>query len=978
MQVGVLGPLLVRVDSRDLTPRGQRLRDVLVVLLQHRGRPVPADVLLDLVWGEAAAGLDGSAVHTVIARLRRQLGSTAISSDDKGYLLERGVRTDEDDFAGLVAAARAGSARGDHAGARRSYRSALGTWRGPEAYADTRAELVEADRARLTDLRATVIEELATDLLECADAGSSAEALELTSGLMTSQPLRERPYQLAMLAAYRCHRQAEALAMYRDLRRRLRAELGIEPTPFTAELHERVLRQDPTLNPRHSPTPLPMSSPIGKTNLPAPVSPLIGRIAELGSVLDGLRAGRRLITMTGPGGVGKSRLLVELGERRQESKGVVYTSMSGLIEVGHDELAGAVAAGLFDLDPRRPPVESLIASLTDGNWLLLIDEAEWVIDPLAEVITVILAQCPGVRIVVTSRLPLDVTGELLITIEPLECPGHDADIPTILQSPAVQFLLQRLADRAVTVDAEPATAAILAAIARRADGLPLALELAAGQASGRSLADLANLAQAMLDVPAARPSPNIRHRSLRHTLRWSMDRLDPDHRTVLRRLSVFVGPFDAAGAAAVCGSIADVDEIVRALAKQALIHVGRTGASRLIFRLLRAVRDLAHEELRADELADTQALHRRWHAGLCRAGRADLVDGVRSHPDDYLEALRTALESRDVTTLADLALTLAEYWRYTGGQVIGLKWLGRVLDSAVLDAHDRARVRVQRAALALHHVPELVLPDTEAALAELAADPDEPLLVLAGVVRAVELSARGRWRQAADDMDAAVRVARRAAGEPLIRALSAQANVHAVIGDAEGAAAAIAEVRSLIDGSTPPATRIVAATNIGLAMLNLDRPADALLLLDLVGPDVGRVIGRRSPDFYLLCRGWAELGCGAVEAALGSFLAGVPAHAPGIADRQSAEIYLGVGCALTQLAHPAAASSLAAALELTDRVHLVIPPALARKVREARQQFAAPAPGAPSIEPTAELLDRLQRTLAAVVEQLPTTRHVIP
>jgi predicted ATPase/DNA-binding SARP family transcriptional activator len=978
MQVGVLGPLLVRVDSRDLTPRGQRLRDVLVVLLQHRGRPVPADVLLDLVWGEAAVGLDGSAVHTVIARLRRQLGPNAISSDGIGYLLDRGVGTDEDDFASLVAAARDSLGRGDHPGARRSYRSALGIWRGPEAYADTRAELIEADRARLTDLRATVIEELATDLLECADAGSSAEALELTGGLITSQPLRERPYQLAMLAAYRCHRQAEALAMYRDLRRRLRAELGIEPTTLTAELHERVLRQDPSLNPRHPSTSLPMSSLTGASNLPAPVSPLIGRLAELGSVLDGLTSGHRLITMTGPGGVGKSRLLVELGARRQESKSVVYSSMSGLIEVGPDELAGAIAAGLFDLDPRRPPVESLIASLTDGNWLLLIDEAEWVVDPLAEVVTVILAQCRGVRIVLTSRVPLDVSGELLITIDPLECPGHDVNTPTILQSPAVQFLVHLLADRAVTVDAEPATAALLAVIARRADGLPLALELAAGQASGRSLADLANLADTMLDVPAPRRSSNVRHRSLRDTLRWSMNRLDSDHRIVLRRLTVFIGRFDAAGAAAVCGSIADVDDIVRSLAKQALIHVERNSASRLTFRLLRAVRDLAHEELRTGDLADAQALHRRWHAGLCRAGRADLVDGALSHPDDYLEALRTALESRDVTTLADLALTLAEHWRRTGGQVVGLKWLGRVLDSAVLNPLDRARVQVHRAALALHHVPELVLPDTEAALAVLAADPDEPLLVLAGVVRAVELSARGHWRQAADDMDAAVRVARRAAGEPLIRALSAQANVHAVIDDADGAAAAIAEVQLLIDESTPPATRIVAGTNIGLAMLNLDRPADALRLLDLVGPDVGRVTGRRPPDFYLLCRGWAELGCGAVEAALGSFLAGVPAHAPGIADRQSAEIYLGVGCALTQLGHPAAARTLAAALELTDRVQLAIPPALGRKVSAAGRQLAAPAPGALSIEPTAELLDRLQRTLAAVVEQFPTARHVVP
>ena len=350
---------------------------------------------------------------------------------------------------------------------------------------------------------------------------------------------------------------------------------------------------------------------------------------------------------------------------------------------------------------------------------------------------------------------------------------------------------------------------------------------------------------------------------------------------------------------------------------------------------------------------------------------------MREGLDDYLEALRTALDSLDVSTLADLTLTMAEYWRYSGGQVVGLKWIGRVLDSDALGAQDRARVQVQRSALALHHFPEFVLTDTEAAIAVLTAYPDDPLLVLAHVIRSIELSAKGQWPPSVDEVDTAVRIARRAAGDPLIKALSTQANVHAVIGDVRGASEAVAEVRSLVTETTTPATRIIAHTNIGLAMLNLDRPVEALQLLDMVRPDVVTMTGRRPPDFFLMCQGWAELGCGAASAALETFFTSTPTHAPGIADRQSAETYLGVGCALVELGHPDAADTISAALELTERVQLVVPPAMSRTVRTAVQRLGRPAAGTHSVEPTTSLLNRLNRTLAAAVELLKSTPHVV-
>ena len=971
MQVGVLGPLTVRVDDRDVTPRGQRPRDVLVVLLQRRGRSVPAEVVLDLVWGDAAAGFGVSAVHTVIARLRKQLGPVTITSHDGGYLIDRGTSTDEDEFTELVAVARRQLDAADVRGARDAYRRALTRWRGPEAFEGVRPDLVEADRARLAELRAAAAEELAAALLDHPELGTATEALALVEVVTTAHPLRERAHQLAMLAAYRCHRQADALAIYDALRRRLRSDLGIEPAAATAQLHSLILRQEPTLDGRHPTRSAPLAGTVSATSLPAPVSPLIGRVTELTGMLAALADERRLITLVGPGGVGKSRLLVELGTRYAGPKTVVYTALSGFSSQTPDELAETVAMAYGVPTAGRRPLDSLVRALADGDWLLLIDEAEWVVGSLAPVLTRLLGHCPGVQIVLTCRIPLDLTGEMLIRIEPFECPSGDSDAAAILATPAVQFLLQRLTDRAVVVDAEPVSAALLSRIVRRVDGLPLALELAAGQASGRSLADIALLVESPLDVSAAGPSGNVRHRSLRDTLEWSMSRLAADHRTVLRRLSVYVGHFDLPDAAAVVGPIDDVARIVRSLAREALIHVERSGASRLHFRLLRTVRDLALEELGSEELAATQFLHRRWHAARWRGSSVDVVVDVRDRIDDYLEALRTALDSRDATTLADLTLTLTEFWQFTGGQAAGLRWIARVLDSDVLSSGDRARVQAQRAALALHHDAPLVLTDTAVAIPVLEAAAETAssvtALVTALSVRAFELYAQGLSAEAGALADRAVSTARTGSPDLLARALATAGLIHAVSERIELAAAAIEEARDHLDAMPASADRTATGSTVALALVNLERFTDALEVSDAVTPPE-----ETPPPRYLLARGWAALGAGLETLALQSFARSIPAGGPQPADRQNVETVLGAGCVLAAMGHPSAAWALSGGLELVGRVDYLTPPALVRAIDRARGQVAHQEWPDCSNDRTTTLLRRLERNLTTAAEQLPS------
>jgi DNA-binding SARP family transcriptional activator/predicted ATPase len=967
VQVGVLGPLTVRVGDRDGTPRGQRSRDVFVVLLLRRGRPVPAEVVLDLVWGREASGLDVSVVHTVVARLRRQLGPAAIVSRDGGYLFAPGASTDEDAFTELVGAARQYLDAGNARAASAHYRRAIDQWHGSEAFDGVRPDLVEADRARLTELRAAAAEELAAAYLDHPELGSATHALALTAQVIAAHPLRERAHQLAMLAAYRSHRQADALAMYDQLRRRLRSELGIEPAAATAQLYSMILRHEPELDAQHS-TPAPAPSGLRATGPPAPVSPLIGRSAELIGLLGALADGRRLITLAGPGGVGKSRLLAEVGIRYAGPRHLVYTAMSGLTSGTPEELAEAVGMANGVTATRRGPLDALIHALIDGSWLLLIDEAEWVIDPLTTVLASILDHCPGVQILLTSRVPVELAGELLISIEPLECPDANAETPAILQTPAVEFLRQRLTDRAVTVDTDPTSAALLATIARRVDGLPLALELAAGQASGRSLADIAVLVESPLDVSASGQPSNIRHRSLRDTLEWSVSRLDDDHRTVLRRLSVYVGHFDLPGAVAVVGPVEDVGGIVRYLAREALIHVERSSASRLHFRLLRTVRDLALEGLGTEELAAAQALHRRWHAGRWRGGSVDLVVDVRERIDDYLEALRTALESRDATTLADLTLTLTQFWQFTGGQAVGLRWIARVLDSDVLSSGERARVQAQRAALALHHDPAIVLADTALAIPVLEAAGETQSAVTALVtalsVRAFELYAQGNSAAAGAHADRAVSMARTGDADLLARALATAGLIHAVSEQVELAGAAIDEARDCLDALPASADRTATGSTLTLALVNLERFTDALEVSDTVTPP------EDPPPRYLLARGWAALGAGLDALALQSFAGSIPAGRPQPADRQSVETVLGAGCVLAAIGHPSAAWALSGGLELVRRVEYLTPPALDRAIDRARGQVANQDWPDCSTDRTTALLRRLEHNLTTVADQL--------
>ena len=409
MEAAVLGPLRVTERGADRTPRGQRSRDLLAALLLRRGQAVEAPVLLDLVWG-SGSGLMPTVVHTQMARLRRDIGGELVVRSEVGYRLV-GVEVDADRFTDLVGRARAG---GQPEATATLLREALGLWRGDRPYADVTDELVAAEVTRVLALRTAARELLAGRLLDVGDRDSVEEAAELARAAGGPGPLAGARSRLAIVAAARAGRRAEALDRYERLRATLLEELGIDPGPDAQELHLQVLRDElapvPAARPRAT-----------RSSAPAPTTRIHGREDDLAQVRT-LLGERRLISIVGLGGVGKSRLLFELASVLGAERVSGYVDLASLPDRPREELVEAVGQALGVAVQGEDPVGSLAAQLGDRELIILADEAERCVTEMGQLAGTLLARCPGLRLVVTSRRPLGVTGEAVHVLGPLRTP----------------------------------------------------------------------------------------------------------------------------------------------------------------------------------------------------------------------------------------------------------------------------------------------------------------------------------------------------------------------------------------------------------------------------------------------------------------------------------------------------------------------------------------------------------------------------
>ncbi|MBM7517739.1 BTAD domain-containing putative transcriptional regulator [Nocardioides nitrophenolicus] len=937
MEYGVLGELTAAAAGVDHTPRGQRSRDLLAVLLLRPGRAVGPEVLLDLVWGEEATRLDVSVVHTQVARLRRALGADQVVTTPTGYRLT-GCRTDADRFLDLVGEAR----RADRpARAVDLLDAARRLWRGPRPFADVADTIAGAEVARLVDARLAADELLVELLLTASERDAAVRALSVARELVEREPLRERSSELAMLAAARLDEQAEAIATYERMRQVLRDELGVDPGRTLQQLHARVLDQDVTLllpRPSGSEALTERRGGVRVSAPPVPVSRLVGRSAELGTLLD-LVARRRVVAVTGPAGVGKTRLALEVADQLAGQREICFVDLAAAEPDSPAEVTEAVAAALGlaaeDAEPDR-----VADALVDRSLLLVVDEAERHRAGVAELAAAVARRCPRVTVLVTSRAALGVIGEVDLPLAPLEVPGPSATGPDLAAVPAVQLLLERLHDHSPTMAVGEAQLARLASYARQLDGLPLALELVAGYAGSRSLADLGELLEAPLDLAAADVGRSLRHRSLRDAVRWTVERLRPEQRIVLGRLAVFVGGFDQAAARHVVGddlgSTTTVDGLVHGLVRESLLQVERT-AGGLRLRLLRTVRDCALEDVAgAGDLRAARARHRAWFAAPRGGSEDGVIEHVRLHYDDHLAALRSAVDVGDGAAAVALLLRLGRWWEAREMAAAGRRWTGRLLTEVSLDPYDVARVRALRGNLLVDHDPDGARADFAAAIPLLEVDEDGENLVLALIGSAIERSMSGATVEAVVDAEAAVSAARRLQPSRLRLALSVLAAIAVELDPGRAEAVAAEALELLLAGEVTDDVPGVAA-NVAWTLFSFGRAGDALEILLRVA---GELDASAVPSYLRIHIGWAHLLLGQGTAALHAFGGALAGEGPDLGARWHADALVGAGCALAELADPAAEELLSGAEELSARTGYMLSGWQSEAVARARTSLA--------------------------------------
>ncbi|MFG1644313.1 BTAD domain-containing putative transcriptional regulator [Amycolatopsis sp. NPDC049252] len=668
MRFGVLGAVAAwRPDGTQVAVGGPRSRTLLALLALEAGRFVPAERLIDGMYGEHPPDGAANALQSQVSRLRTALKDLApVEFTAAGYRLD--VEPDEVDalaFERLVREGRALLKASEHAQAADVLGAALALWRG-DAFSDLPdAPFAGTQATRLAELRA----EAADDHVEARLALGQAE--DVLTGLretVAAHPLRERPRAQLVRALHAAGRSADALAAFEDARRTLADELGADPGPELAEVHLAVLRGEP-----EKPA-IPA--------LPAQLTSFVGRDAELRQVSE-LLARARLVTLLGPGGTGKTRLAIETAAVTEGPVAFVE-----LAPHGDGEVVGAVlgALGLRDTALRQreaqDPADRLIAALRDRTTLLVLDNCEHVVDVAARLAGRLLGACPGLRVLATSREPLGITGEQLAPVPRLAVPPPGTSAARAGEFPAVRLFADRAAASDPAFALDESTIGDVQHICAALDGLPLALELAAARVRTLPVGEIA----ARLDdrfrlLARGSRTAEERHRSLRGVVEWSWDLLDDDERRLARRMTVFPGGATLAAAAQVCG--AD-DALLPELADKSLVEAvgGR-------FRMLETIRVFGAEKLA--EAGETETLHRA-HAEyflrfaeeadplLRTAAQLDWLARIDADYDNVLAALRWAADA-DVAIAVRLVTSLAMYWWMRGrrfeGAVLSLEVVKR-------------------------------------------------------------------------------------------------------------------------------------------------------------------------------------------------------------------------------------------------------------------------------------------------------------
>ncbi|WP_231509794.1 BTAD domain-containing putative transcriptional regulator [Streptosporangium roseum] len=603
VRVELLGPFEVRNrDGAVLEVPGIRLRALLAALALEPGRIVTRARLVDWIWGQRPPSDEVNALQALVSRLRRVLPDGVIEAESGGYRLA--VAPDAVDvcrFEHLAGQARAAdlAARAD------LLRSALALWRGT-AMADIALRDSDAFDAAVTRLDELYVAALGDRVDADIRLGRGSELVSELTELVATYPLREGFVAALMRALAEEGRGAEALTVYQRTRERLAEELGTDPSAELSALHTALLRGE-----------LGERAESRRTNLRAELTSFVGKDDDISAVAD-LAIKHRLITLTGAGGSGKTRLATETARTMLAAlpDGAWLVELASVRADG--ELAQAVltAIGLRDqalLGGARggEPMDLLIAAVRERAILLILDNCEHMIEAAAAFADRLLGECRRLRILATSREPLGITGEVLWQVEPLALPAKGAAPAEVGSSPAVRLLRDRADLVRKDVGSDAHTLSAMARICRALDGMPLAIELAAARLRTMSIDQLARrLDDRFRLLTGGSRTALPRHKTLRAVVDWSWDLLTEAERGVLRRLSVFSGGASLEAAERVCGDEAfageQVLDLLTALIEKSLLRADGEGTPR--YRMLNTIREYAGHRL--TEAGETESARR--------------------------------------------------------------------------------------------------------------------------------------------------------------------------------------------------------------------------------------------------------------------------------------------------------------------------------------------------------------------------------
>ncbi|HEY1365658.1 MAG TPA: BTAD domain-containing putative transcriptional regulator [Gaiellaceae bacterium] len=662
MQFRVLGPLELVDGERPLALGGGRQRTLLLALLLHANEVVSNDRLVEALWGEEPPASAAKLVQGFVSTLRRQLGDGRLETRAPGYQLKvEAGELDVDRVEWLVAESR--DAPPEQAA--ELLREALSLWRGNPLPELRYSDFAQPELARLDALRHSALEQLFEAELA---RGRHREVLPELEGLVAAEPLHERLRGQLMLALYRSGRQADALAAYSDGRRTLVEELGIEPGEALKELERQILAHDPALD-LTAAEPTRADSRPG--NLPVPSTPFLGRTRELAEVVDLIsRDDVRLLTLTGPGGSGKTRLAVRaaavLADRYTD--GAWWVPLTPLRDAELVLAAAAQTLGARD---------GLAEHIADRSLLVVLDNFEHLMGAAVDVAAV-RAACPHLDLLVTSRQPLHVTGE------------HQYPVPPLVRDEGVNFFLARA--RAVEPNVE--ANGVVPEICHRLDDLPLALELAAARVRALSPAQILERLDARLPLLTGGPrdAPE-RQRTLRATIGWSHELLSPDERLLFGRLSVFSGGCTLGAAEEVAA--ADLDTLQSLVDKSLVRRIGDR------YSMLETIREFGSERLEeGGEAQEWRLRHAKHFLALAEETEPTLrwsgrpADGVRRLEADH-DNLRVALDrlaaARETQLCLRLAGALSRFWVMQGHLAEGR----HRLEAALAADRDPTRARAK-------------------------------------------------------------------------------------------------------------------------------------------------------------------------------------------------------------------------------------------------------------------------------------------